>query len=93
MADEEFELVLINAVPYLLPLQWIDVLTGHVAASGGLRRPVRNHVWDNLLRLLALQKEFIRRYKQNAPVDVLNCCTAKMKAAKKRAVRDALMNG
>jgi len=82
LADDDYALLVVNPVPYLTSLHWIDVLTGeatHLPRS--INRIVRNHVWNQLWELPWMQADFLARLASYAPRAVLNCCTSKLTKA------------
>lgn len=90
LPDAEYALVLVNPIPYLTSLHWMDVLTRYTSApSGPLKKSVRNHVWTQLWNVPDLQNDFIRRCEQYAPVAILNCCTSTLKAKVTCSLSDA----
>lgn len=90
LADGDYALLLVNPVPYLTSLHWLDVLTGQAThLRGSLNRDVRNHVWNQLWALPWMQADFLARLASYAPSAVLNCCTS----AFRQAVTCALCRG
>jgi hypothetical protein len=90
LADGLYSLVLVNPVPYMTSLHWMDVLTGHAEEpSGNLRHSLRDHVWTQLWSLATTQADFISRCKRYSPAAILNCCTANLKDRVTDSLRDA----
>lgn len=90
LADDDYALLVVNPVPYLTSLHWLDVLTGHASQpQGRLNYDVRNHVWNQLWALQWMQADFLARLASYTPSAVLNCCTS----ALRQAVTCALCRG